>query len=318
MKRVKKILKWTGIILLFIIVSVTALTASRQQLMFEAPSPNIKASTDSTIIARGKHLVYSSAHCASCHSNQNADSLLLVGIEPELSGGHEFKLPIGSIYAKNITSDKETGIGNLTDAQIARALYYGVGHDGRAMFDFMPFHHVSETDMQAIISYIRTQKPVRNKVPGNNFNTLGKVVKAFMLKPTGPTKEIPETIIQDTSAAYGSYLVNNVANCTGCHTKRDPMTGAYMGPVLAGGMEFNEAGAEPLITPNLTTDSSSRIFGWNYEVFKSRFKMGRIVKHSPMPWESYKRMTDDEIKAVFNYLQTVEPAKIPLSKPLKK
>lgn len=311
MKRVKKILKWTGILLLFIIFSVTALTASRQKLTFNAPLPDIKASTDSIIIARGKHLVYSSAHCASCHSNQNADSLLSLGIEPELSGGHEFKLPIGSIYAKNITSDKETGIGNLTDAQIARALYYGVGSDGRAMFDFMPFHNVSEKDMQAIISYIRTQKPVRNKVPDHQFNALGKVIKAFMLKPTGPSGEIPKTINPDTTASYGNYMVNYVANCAGCHTKRDPMTGAYIGPILAGGMVFDEGGGDPLVSPNLTTDSSSRIYSWNYEVFKSRFKMGRLVKHSPMPWESYKRMTDDEIKAIFNYLQTVTPAKMP-------
>jgi mono/diheme cytochrome c family protein len=46
--------------------------------------------------------------------------------------------------------------------------------------------------------------------------------------------------------------------------------------------------------------------------------MGRLVKHSPMPWESYKRMTDDEIKAIFNYLQTVEPSKMPEVKTLKK
>ncbi len=308
-KRLKKILKWTGIIVLFIIVSVTAVTASRQNLTYEAPLPNIKASTDTVIIARGKHLVFSSAHCASCHSSQNADSLLQLGIEPSLSGGFEFKLPIGSIYAKNITPDKETGIGNLTDAQIARALYYGVGADGRAMFDFMPFHNVSETDMQAIISYIRTQKPVHNKVPDHQFNTMGSVVKAYMLKPTGPSGEILKTITPDTSAAYGGYLVNSVANCSGCHTKRDMMTGAFIGAPLAGGNEFDEGARGKFISPNLTTDSSSRIFGWGYQIFKGRFKMGRVIKNSPMPWESYKRMTDDELKAIFNYLQTVKPVR---------
>jgi mono/diheme cytochrome c family protein len=309
MKKIKKILKWTGIILLFLIIGITITTASRQHLKYDAPYPAIKASTDSAIIARGKHLVFSSAHCASCHSSQNADSLLRLRIEPSLSGGHEFKLPIGSIYAKNITSDKETGIGNLTDAQIARALYYGVGSDGRAMFDLMPFHNMGETDMQAIISYIRTQKPVYNKISEHNYNTLGKVIKAFMLKPTGPAGEIPKTITPDTTVAYGNYLVNYVGNCGGCHTLRDPMTGGYIGAPMAGGNEFDEGELGKFISPNLTTDSSSRIYGWNYEAFRNRFKMGKLIKQSPMPWDSYQHMTDNEIKAIYKYLQTVKPAK---------
>ncbi|MDB5197973.1 MAG: cytochrome c [Flaviaesturariibacter sp.] len=313
MKRVKKIVKWTGITLLLLLLILTGAVAVNQNKKFNAPYPDIKASLDSSIISRGKHLVFSSAHCASCHSSSNSDSLLELGIEPSLSGGFRFELEIGNIYARNITADKETGIGNLTDAEIARTLYYGVGSDGRAMFDFMPFHNVSESDMQAIISYLRTQKPVKNKVPPNAYNTMGKIVKAFLLKPTGPSGSIAKTIAPDTSAQYGRYLVNSVGNCSGCHTQRDAMTGAFIGAHLAGGNEFDEKGTK-FITPNLTTDSSSRLFGWSYENFKNRFKMGKLVANTPMPWNSYKRMTDDELKAIYNYLKTVKPAKLPAIK----
>ena len=167
--------------------------------------------------------------------------------------------------------------------------------------------------MQAVISYLRTQKPVKNKVPEHNYNALGNAVKAFMLKPTGPAGAIPKSIVPDTTALYGSYLINYVANCNGCHTPRDMMTGVFTGEHLAGGNEFTEKNSS-FIAPNITTDSSSRIFGWNYEIFKSRFKMGRLIKQSPMPWDSYKNMTDDELKAIYNYLQTVKPAKIPAKK----
>ena len=313
MKRLKKISKWFVITLLLLIAILSVTVAMKQNTKYEAPYPNIKASKDTSIINRGKHLVFSSAHCASCHSNENSDSLLQLGIEPSLSGGHLFELPIGKIYARNITSDKETGIGNLTDAEIARTLYYGVGSDGRAMFDFMPFHNVSESDMQAIISYLRTQKPVKNKVPENTFNVTGKIVKAFLLKPTGPSGDIPKTFTPDTSAQYGGYLVNYVGNCSGCHTQRDMMTGAYIGEHMAGGNEFDEGGGK-FVTPNLTTDSSSRIFGWSYEAFKNRFRMGVAIPGSPMPWNSYKRMNDDELKAIYKYLQTVKPAKMPAIK----
>ena len=221
--------------------------------------------------------------------------------------------PSEIFYARNITADKETGIGNRTDAELARTLYHGVGWDGRALFDFMPFHNVSEADMQAIISYLRTQQPVKNKIPENNFNWMGKTVRAFLLKPTGPLGNIIKTITPDTAAKYGGYLVNSVANCGGCHTQRDMMTGAYIGAHMAGGTEFNEGGTK-FITPNLTTDSSSRIFGWTYAIFKNRFAAGKLAQHTPMPWSSYKRMTDDELKAIYIYLQTVKPAKMPVVK----
>jgi len=313
MKRVKKISKWIAVTLVLLVTIITVAVGMRQHIKYEAPYPDIKASTDSNVINRGRHLVFSSAHCASCHSNENADSLLQLGIEPALSGGHLFELPVGKIYARNITADKETGIGNLTDAAIARTLYYGVGSDGRAIFDFMPFHNVSESDMQAIISYLRTQKAVKNKVPENSFNVMGKIVKAFLLKPTGPSGNIPKTIAPDTTAQYGGYLVNYVGNCGGCHTQRDMMTGAYIGAPMAGGNEFDEGGTK-YITPNLTTDSSSRIFGWTYDIFKDRFRKGKLAPNTPMPWNSYKRMTDDELKAIYNYLQTVKPAKMPVIK----
>lgn len=307
MKRFKKIAKWTGIILLFIIVALTALTATRQDLRFEAPYPDIKASTDSVVIARGKHVVYSMAHCIDCHSNENTDSLQQLGIEPAMSGGRKFAIPLGDIYSRNITSDMETGIGKLTDAELARTLYYGVDSKGRAMIDFMPYHNVSEEDMTAIISYLRTLKPVKNKVPENEYNAMGKLLKAFLLKPVGPKGSIPKTVVKDTSAVYGSYIVNNVANCAGCHTQRGP-TGELVGEHLAGGNPFSEPGLDTLTPPNLTPHTESRMYGWSKQHFIDRVRMGKLIKHSHMPWNSYKKMTDDELTAVYNYLQSVKPA----------
>lgn len=304
----KKVLKWIGIGLLSLISAITVITASRQHVKYSAPYPDIKASKDTVIIARGKHLVNSIAHCADCHSTANADSILQTGNDVPLSGGKEFRLPIGTIYSKNITSDKETGIGKYSDAQIARALYYGVHPDGTVLFDFMPFHNVSKQDMTAIISYLRTQGAVRNKVPENDLNPIGKVIKAFLVKPIGPDGEIPEYVKPDTTEVYGKYLVMNVANCGGCHTKRS-MTGRFTGEFLAGGNPMETEGFSPLTPPNLTTDSSSRIFGWSLENFIARIRKGKLIPYSPMPWNNYKHMSDDELKAIYKYLKTVKPAK---------
>jgi mono/diheme cytochrome c family protein len=304
---IRKILKWTGLVILFVVASVSVATALRQHLTYEAPYPAIKASKDSAVIARGRHLVLSAAHCADCHSPvRNVDSVLALGQDPPLSGSFKFQFELGTFYSSNITSDSATGIGRQTDTEIARALRHGVRSDGEALLPFMPFQHLSDNDLTAIISYLRSTKPVRNEVQQNDFTVMGKVVKAFLLKPEGPKEEIPSLVMPDSSAAYGEYLVMSVANCAGCHTKRD-QKGTAVGEPLAGGNPFEEKGMPTLTPPNLTPDPiSGRIYGWSQDAFINRFRAGRAFKHSHMPWESYNRMTDDELKAIYNYLQTVK------------
>lgn len=296
-------MKWTGIILLFLILGITFTVMGRQNIKYDRPYPAITATTDTNVIMRGKHLIFGAAHCADCHSKANADSLLKLGQDVPLTGGIVFDLPVGKIYSKNITPDKETGIGNYTDAEIARALRYGVHPDGRVVFDFMPFHNMTDEDLTAVISYLRAQKPVQNKVPDNELNVLGKAVKAFMVKPVGPDGEVEQRITKDSSAEYGKYLTNAVANCKGCHTERT-LSGEFTGEPFAGGNDI-----DGFITPNITPDSSSRVFGWSQKNFVDRFRMGRVIPKSPMPWESFGRMNDEELKAIYKYLKTVKPVK---------
>ena len=295
--------------IVLLLVTLTITVASRQNLTYDAPYPDIKASTDSAVIARGKEIVFGPAHCADCHARgSNIDSLLALGREVPLIGGYKFELPLGEIYIPNITPDSLTGIGRITDAEIARLLRYGVFPNGKAAFDFMPFHNMSDEDLAAVISYLRNQQPVYNKVPENDLNTLGKVLTAFVVKPVGPDREVPKAVKRDTSAAYGGYLAISVANCHGCHTLRD-MTGGYIGEPFAGGGPIGEPGFPSYTPPNLTPDSSSRIFGWSQQNFIDRFRMGRVFQYSHMPWESFGRMSDDDLKAIYNFLQTVKPQK---------
>jgi mono/diheme cytochrome c family protein len=303
----KKILKWTGLILLFIIAGLSVTVALRQHLKYDAPYPKITASTDTAVIARGRHLVLGPGHCVDCHSKtKNVDSVLKLGQDPVLSGGFEFDLPFGKFYTRNLTPDKETGIGNMTDGEIARVLRYSVKKNGESVLPFMPFQNMSDEDLTAIISYLRSLKPVQNPVPDHDYNVMGMVIKAFMIKPAGPSETPKSAVWRDTTANYGKHMVMAVANCNECHTKRNSI-GDYVGKPLAGGTEFEEEGQPTLVSPNLTPDPSGRIFDWTQEMFIKRFRMGKLIKHSHMPWESYGRMTDDELKAIYNYLQTVEP-----------
>ena len=313
MKKFKKILKWTGITILSIVTIFVILVLVLQNRKFSAPYPgNIHASTDSTVIARGKYLAFGPAQCSGCHSPETNQQRINAGEKLPLIGGFVFDLPIGQVYSRNITPDEETGIGKLPDSVIARSLRYGVDRNDYALMDFMPFHNLSDEDLTAVISFLRSQPPAKNKVPEDHFNFLGKSVRAFLIKPVGPNGEVARSVKQDTTAEYGSYLTHYIANCRGCHTNRNMMTGAYTGPDFAGGLKFESSAKDGAYTmsPNLTPDQETgRITGWTEDQFINRFRMPKVISISEMPWDQFRNMTDSDLKAIFNYLKTLKPIK---------
>jgi mono/diheme cytochrome c family protein len=310
MKTFLKILKWFGITLLLIVLVISGYVWSQQSKKWEAPYPDIHASKDSAVIANGKYLFYGPAHCIDCHGNRTDHPGMALNDLPP-SGGFEFKLPVGTMCVPNITGDNETGIGKLTDGEIARTLRYGVGSDHRAIVDFMPFYDMSDEDLTAIISFVRTIAPEKKEVPRMQWNVLGKVVKAFLIKPVGPSGEIPKSVVKGPTVEYGKYLAHSVANCRGCHTNRDMMTGGYIGQDFAGGtkIESDKNPGKSYVSRNLTPDSEfGHIKDWTQDVFISRFHKGRVYEDSPMPWEAFKNFSDSDLTAIYKYLHTIKPA----------
>ena len=176
MKKFLKVLKWIVLVVVILIGVFIAYALLRSQETFDAPYPEITASTDSTLIARGEYLVYGPAHCAYCNAPANEFKRVEAGEVVPLSGGFIFALPVGNVYVPNITSDKATGIGSFTDGELARTMRYGVKRNGHALLDFMPFYDLSDKDLTAIISYLRTEPAVNKPVPQNEWNFLGKIV----------------------------------------------------------------------------------------------------------------------------------------------
>jgi mono/diheme cytochrome c family protein len=308
MKLIFKLL--TGLVLTVIALITYIEIASGKKL--EAPYPEIRAVQDSAVIARGKYLAYGPAHCASCHVPMDRLKDVDKGIEVPMSGGWEFDIPPGVFRARNITPDMETGIGKLTDGELARTLRHSVGSDGRFIAPFMPFQEMSDEDLTAVISFLRAQEPVRHEVKPSELRLLGKALVAFgLMKPKGPAVTPPVAIVKEPTIEYGRYIANNVANCRACHTKMDMVTGEAIGAAFAGGNEF---GVDPFsegysfVTPNLTPHKEfGHIAHWSEEAFVGRFKAGRVHKGSPMPWGSFSKMDETELKALYRYLMSLEP-----------
>jgi hypothetical protein len=81
-----------------------------------------------------------------------------------------FEIPGQGVFVgRNITPDKETGIGSWTPEQIVAAIQTGERPDGRILAPIMPWHafaHLTADDATAIAALLQSVKPVGNQVPG--------------------------------------------------------------------------------------------------------------------------------------------------------
>ncbi len=286
---------------------------------FEAPYPDISASTDSAVIARGRYLAYGPAHCSTCHVPMDKIMDVENGEVIPLSGGWELTIPPGTFRAPNITPDMETGIGKLSDKELARILRHMVFPDGKCVMPFMPFAEMSDEDLTAVISFLRSQPPVKNELKRSEFSFLGKAVMTMgMIKPEGTKGAPPKSVEMDSTAEYGKYLANYVANCVGCHTQRDMKTGVFIGEPFDGGMTMMPDALSQgygFVTPNITPHPQYGIMAkWDEETFIERFRGGRIHKGSHMPWGAFSRMTDLDLKAIYRYLMSLSPVENKIEK----
>lgn len=295
-------------------VGYAGATAETRLSFPDTPAPAVTASKDPDVIARGKYLVHGPAHCAMCHSTDDRDAPGKVRTTP-LRGGLPFAMgPLGTRYGRNLTPDPDTGIGRLSDAQIARTLRTGVLHDGELSF-FMRFAaaDLSDEDVVAVLSYLRSLEPVRNEVPRGQWALFGKVLLTYAFGPirprdTAPPKHVPAS---DTpSVERGAYLADHVALCTSCHTPFDQTTFEPTGPKGSGSLPEPSHGADSdmeYVAPNLTSHATGITGQMSEDVFLARIKAGRTRATSIMPWETFQDTSEADLRSIYRYLRTLPP-----------
>lgn len=265
---------------------------------FHASYPDLRATDDPTVVARGEYLARGPGHCIECHGRPGDP-------DPDgaFVGGRRIELPVGTFFVPNLTPDPETGIGRRTDRELARVLRHGVRADGHAALPFMAFGGTSDEDLVALLSYLRSQPAVRHPIPAHAPNALGDVVMAYVLAPPPPTTEVARHA-PTGGIARGEYLVHHVANCVGCHTQVDERTGERVGAPLAGGSITTFDGARRFATPSLLPDEGTgRVARRTEDEFVALFAAGDARGDaSPMPWRALARMDEADVRAIHRYL----------------
>jgi len=261
-------------------------------------------------LARGQYLVENFG-CFDCHGEHDwkkHDAPLIEGTRGAGYADYPLAGLPGRIVPPNITPDPETGAGNWTDDMLARAIREGISHDGRAMFPFMPypdFRHMCDEDLASVIVYLRSLPPIRKTLPKTEIIFPVK----YLIRTT------PEPITQpvappdlSTPVKRGQYLVT-IAGCTECHTpqaKGQPIRGLE----FAGGFIL-EGPWGRVASANITPDPSGIPYydeALFLEMIRTGYVKARIINQI-MPWDHYRSLTDEDLKAIFAYLRTLKAVK---------
>ncbi len=251
------------------------------------------------LVARGAYLAHM-ADCAACH----------MGAGQQLSGGKPFATPFGTIYAPNITPDKETGVGDYTDDEWVSALRRGVGRGGKHLYPAMPYTNytlMTRDDALAIKAYLMTQPSVHAEAPANDmrfpFNI--RFLMVFWNLLNNPDHVFKPDAAHDAAWNRGAYLAEALGHCQQCHTPRNIIQGlkssdAYAGAVQQGWLAYN------------VTSAKSGVGDWSAKDLAAYLSTGRVDGHGvasgPMAEAvsySLRYLSPDDATALATYVKSI-------------
>lgn len=270
------------------------------------PRPPVSgASADlPTTAARGEYLARA-ADCAACHAAPGG---------APYAGGRAFQLPFGTIYASNLTPDRETGIGGWSEQDFLRAVRQGVGPHGN-LYPAMPYTSyagMSRDDVLAIRQYLlslaptrRPTEPARLAFPFNQRWGMAVWNAAFFRD-----HRFTPDATRDAAWNRGAYLATALGHCGECHTPRNAGFAMNSHDYLAGTV------VQGWKAYNTTSDADYGIGGWTPEQVRDFLWHGHATGRSsavgPMAEVveySTQHLTPSDISALVTYLRGVAPEK---------
>lgn len=262
------------------------------------------AQDQDALLARGEYLMNGPVACGNCHNTRAPDMSFVPGME--FAGGFRIVDMGIDAHAANITPDPETGIGTWSDAEIVTAIREGKTPDGRIIWPPMPvptYNNMSDDDVNAIVAYLKTVKPVHNEVQESTY----EIPQQAMPPAKGAPAPSP-----DDQVAYGGYIVNALAHCFECHTTPDANgVPDFQNGLGAGGFNITLAPEMVVRTPNITSDPETGIGKWSDDDIKKAITQGidpeGVHLAPPMPYPFFANMTPEDLDAVVAYVRTIPP-----------
>ncbi len=245
-------------------------------------------------VANGAYLARISG-CIACHTDSENNGKLVAGASLDS--------PYGQFYAPNLTTDAETGIGNWTLNDFARAVRQGISPAGDAYYPAFPyefFSQLSDQDVRDLWAAFRTVPPVNQPAPPSQLSFpyslkqgLPVWQRLFQLQPNAVE-----------TANRGAYLAEVSGHCAACHTPRNLFGSLRQDQWLQGIEASGETEAIPAITANALRKNN-----WTVEDIAYALKtgitpegdalgggMGEVIKHGS------RFMSEADRQAIAEYL----------------
>jgi len=297
----KKFFKWLGILfgvligLIFLAVAgMYFASEARLNRVYKIAVEEVSIPTDADSIAYGKH-IFQFRGCEACHGEKLEGKVYLS--DPAL----------GEVNATNLTTGQGgVAVNYKSDTDWVRSIRHGVRPSGKAML-FMPayeFYFLSDKDLGAVIAYVKSVPPADHNQPVSQLSITGRIVMTLVKEVVFIPAEIiphnaPRPVAPEpgNTAAYGEYLTYSCKVCHGLGMSGGKIPAFPQGWPSAANLTtspdryqpyFSEEGFDQIIRTGIT-------------------RHGRQINPAYMPWSSYKFMTDDELKAVWTYLQALPP-----------
>lgn len=316
MKTLFNILKWVAAGLIVLVLAAV--------IYLKFGLPNIDSPEDLKVeitperLERGEYLANNVNLCMDCHSKRNF-SVYTGPPTPgtEGVGGDVFNEDMGfpgTFYSRNITPHS---LKDWTDGELYRAITSGIDKNNEVIFPVMPWQYYNKMateDVYSIIAYVRSLDPIasENKESKTNF-------PVSLIKNTFPSEPHPmELPDKSDRVAYGAYLTN-AAGCVECHSQKDAQGTNIPGTEFGGGMAFKLPGVGTVYSANISPDRETGL-KHTEESFIATFKAYADSSYVPhevqpgqmqtmMPWMMYAGMTEEDLGAIYAFLQTVAPIK---------
>ena len=301
----KKILIAVLLLVALVVIGVPAYFYGAYPKM--RPAPQLTAPATPEAIERGRYLAEALTGCIACHSpvdESKPGDFPQPGLE---YAGRVFPPEAfpGTIVARNLTPDPETGIGQWTDGEIVRAIREGVSRDGRPLFPLMNYpgyRDLSDSDVLAVVAYLRTLKPVKR----DNGRTALDFPVGMMIRTVPQPLEQPPAGLPAAGIERGRAMMK-VLLCGECHTPRDGRGNPLPDRELAGGGEFPGPWGV-VYASNITSHPAAGIGTYSNDDLKRVFREGRNRAGRElwvMPWSVTRNLTEPDLDALIAALREV-------------
>jgi mono/diheme cytochrome c family protein len=295
----RRVLKWIGIVLgglvgLILVAAAVAVavTSVRLNRTYDVSVSAVAIRDDGEALARGEHLVKALAGCEGCHGADLGGMVLLE--DPAIM----------TLYGPNLTMGEGGAAATFSDEDWVRVLRHGLRADGTPLL-LMPsqnFRWLTDVDLGAIVTYIRSLPPVDNETPPSRLGPMGYVLAltepAFLPAALFDHDEVLETDVEPgVTVEYGGYLVA-IGTCRDCHGEN--LNGRPLPPMLD----------EP---PARNLTPAGNLANWTEEDFIRTMRTGVTPDgyglQEPMAGvlTALKQQTDEELAAIYLYLQSLPP-----------